>query len=248
MGKVSLEMRNITKVFPGVKALDDVSIKAYPGETLALLGENGAGKSTLMKILSGFYPSGSFDGKIFVDGSEMSFATTSQSEKAGIAMIYQELNMHNDITVAENLFLGHWRKKSFGIVNWKAIYEDSRQYLEMVGLSGVSPDAPLRTLNPSQQQLVAIAKALTANPKILVLDEPTAALSEEESENLYKILEDLKAGGLTCLLISHKLDEVFAQVQGEGLERFAVDEDQRVEIGIPVADGVPEHEHGNDGL
>ncbi|MDO4343675.1 MAG: sugar ABC transporter ATP-binding protein [Eubacteriales bacterium] len=223
MSRVTLEMSHITKRFPGVTALDDVSIKAYEGETLALLGENGAGKSTLMKILSGFYPAGSYDGEIRVDGKKAAFMNTSQSEKAGIAMIYQELNMHNEITVAENLFLGHWRKNKWGAIDWKGLYQEAGNYLETVGLGFVKPDAPLRTLNPSQQQLVAIAKALTADPEILVLDEPTAALSEEESENLYRILEKLKANGLTCLLISHKLDEVFAHAQ-----RMVVMRDGRV--------------------
>ena len=111
MEKVTLQMEHITKRFPGVLALDDVSIHAYAGETLALLGENGAGKSTLMKILSGFYPAGSYEGEIKINGEKAAFSNTAQSEKAGIAMIYQELNMHNDITVAENLFLGHWKKK-----------------------------------------------------------------------------------------------------------------------------------------
>ena len=210
MEKVTLQMEHITKRFPGVLALDDVSIHAYAGETLALLGENGAGKSTLMKILSGFYPAGSYEGEIKINGEKAAFSNTAQSEKAGIAMIYQELNMHNDITVAENLFLGHWKKKKNGTIDWKAINSDSVKYLAMVGLKEINPKALLRTLNPSQQQLVAIAKALTGAPQILVLDEPTASLSEEESENLYQIVEDLKKNGITCLLISHKLDEVFA--------------------------------------
>lgn len=223
MNKIILEMSHITKRFPGVTALNDVSIKAYEGETLALLGENGAGKSTLMKILSGLYPAGSYEGEIRIEGEKAEFSNTSQSEKSGIAMIYQELNMHNEITVAENLFLGHWKKNRFGVIDWPAVYEESRQYLDMVGLSFVRPDMLLRMLNPSQQQLVAIAKALTGNPRILVLDEPTASLSEEESENLYGILDSLKRKNLTCLLISHKLDEVFAHS-----ERIAVMRDGRL--------------------
>ncbi len=210
MDKIILEMSHITKRFPGVTALKDVSIEAYEGETLALLGENGAGKSTLMKILSGLYPTGSYEGEIRIRGKKVEFSNTGQSEKSGIAMIYQELNMHNEITVAENLFLGHWKKTRFGTIDWQAVYEDSEKYLNMVGLSSISPDTLLRTLNPSQQQLTAIAKALTGKPGILVLDEPTASLSEEESENLYRILDSLKKKHLTCLLISHKLDEVFA--------------------------------------
>ena len=210
MNPVVLEMKHITKRFPGVIALKDVCIQAHESETLALLGENGAGKSTLMKILSGFYPAGSYDGEICINSEKVEFSNTSQSEKSGIAMIYQELNMHNELTVAENLFLGHWKRNRFGVIDWKAIYHDALEYLEMVGLSQIRPDEPLRSLNPSQQQLVAIAKALTEHPKILVLDEPTAALSEEESQNLFRILERLKQQKLTCLLITHKLDEVFA--------------------------------------
>ncbi len=205
-----LEMRHITKRFSGVMALDDVTLCVRRGETLALLGENGAGKSTLMKILSGFYPAGSFEGEILLEGKKKEFANTSQSEKNGISMIYQELNMHNELTVAENLFLGHWKKNRAGIVDWKALRRDAKQYLDMVGLSFVQPSVKLLTLNPSQQQLVAIAKALANHPRILVLDEPTAALSEEESENLYAIIHRLNQEGITCLLISHKLDEVFA--------------------------------------
>ena len=124
-------MSHITKRFPGVTALDDVSIEAYEGETLALLGENGAGKSTLMKILSGLYPAGSYEGEIRIKGKKTEFSNTSQSEKNGIAMIYQELNMHNEITVAENLFLGHWKKNRFGVIDWPAVYEDSKKFLDM---------------------------------------------------------------------------------------------------------------------
>lgn len=204
-----LEMRHITKRFSGIMALNDVNLCAKRGETLALLGENGAGKSTLMKILSGFYPEGSFEGEIWLEGKKVSFANTSQSEKSGISMIYQELNMHNELTVAENLFLGHWKKNRLGTIDWKALQRDARRYLDMVGLSFVQPAAKLLTLNPSQQQLVAIAKALAGKPRILVLDEPTAALSEEESDNLYAIIHKLNSEGITCLLISHKLDEVF---------------------------------------
>lgn len=209
MADTVLEMRHITKRFSGVMALNDVNLCAKRGETLALLGENGAGKSTLMKILSGFYPEGSFDGEIWLEGKRVSFANTSQSEKSGISMIYQELNMHNELTVAENLFLGHWKKNRLGMIDWKALQRDACRYLDMVGLSFVQPAAKLLTLNPSQQQLVAIAKALAGNPRILVLDEPTAALSEEESDNLYAIIHRLNSEGITCLLISHKLDEVF---------------------------------------
>lgn len=132
-----LEMRHITKRFSGIMALNDVNLCAKRGETLALLGENGAGKSTLMKILSGFYPEGSFEGEIWLEGKKVSFANTSQSRKKRVSMIYQELNMHNELTVAENLFLGHWKKNRLGTIDWKALQRDARRYLDMVGLSFV---------------------------------------------------------------------------------------------------------------
>lgn len=208
MAEKIMEMRHITKTFPGVKALDDVSIEAYAGEMLALCGENGAGKSTLMKILSGSYPFHSYQGEIFVNGQACSFQNTAQSEKAGIAMIYQEISMHLDETVAENVFLGRWPRKK-GIVDWEAMRRQTREYLEMLHIQ-IDPMEILRNLNASQQQLVSIARALSKRPKILVLDEPTSSLTTTESERLFKILHHLKAQGIASILISHKLDEVFA--------------------------------------
>jgi len=201
-----LEMREITKKFPGVLALDHVSIEAYPSEMLALCGENGAGKSTLMKVLSGSYPAGSYEGEICVDGKECRFDSTAQSEKAGIAMIYQEISMHLDESVAENVFLGRWPQKR-GRVDWAEMNEQTGKYLEMLGLS-LSPADMLRNLNASQQQLVSIARALSKNPRILVLDEPTSSLTTRESERLFEILHRLKGRGIASILISHKLDEV----------------------------------------
>ncbi len=206
--KKVLEMRNITKTFPGVIALDNVSFEAYEGEILALCGENGAGKSTLMKILSGSYPDSSYKGEIWVSGEKCVFQNSAQSEKAGIAMIYQEISMHLDMSVAENLFLGRWPMKGRR-VDWKKIHEDTGSYLEMVGLD-VDSHMLLRNLSASQQQLVSIARALSKNPKILVLDEPTSPLTATESEILFDILHRLKAQGIASILISHKLDEVFA--------------------------------------
>lgn len=203
-----LEMVEITKRFPGVVALDKVSFEAYEGEILALCGENGAGKSTLMKILSGSYPAGTYEGEIRVAGKPCRFQNTAQSEKAGIAMIYQEISMHLDMTVAENLFLGRWPKKS-GIVNWNALCRQAKAHLELVGLE-IDPEEPLRSLSASQQQLVSIARALSKNPRILVLDEPTSPLTATESEKLFAILHRLKNQGIAGILISHKLDEVFA--------------------------------------
>lgn len=202
-----LEMHSITKEFPGVRALDGVSFEAYKGEILALCGENGAGKSTLMKILSGSYPASSYEGEIFVDGQRCVFQNAAQSEQSGIAMIYQEISMHLDMSIAENIFLGRWPRKGHHI-DWKQLYADAKKYLDIVELA-VDPTDTLRNLGTSQQQLVAIARALSKNPKILVLDEPTSPLTSNESDNLFHILRRLKQQGTSSILISHKLDEVF---------------------------------------
>ena len=164
---VILEMKDITKRFPGVLALDHVSFRAYKGEILALCGENGAGKSTLMKILSGSYPENSYEGEIFVDGERCHFMNPAQSEKTGIGMIYQEISMHLDLTIAENIFIGRWPMKK-GTVDWKLMNKNAREYLALVGLD-IEPDKILRQLGASQQQLVSIARALSKDPKILVL-------------------------------------------------------------------------------
>lgn len=207
MTETVLKMEHITKVFPGVKALNDVCLEAYKGEILSIVGENGAGKSTLMKILSGSYAYDSFQGEIEVNGKKVQFKNTKQSEEAGIAMIYQELNMHLDLNVAENLFLGRW--KQFGRnIKWNKLYEAAESYLDMVQLS-VDTTEILRNLNASKQQLIAIARALSSDPKLLILDEPTASLTEAESKRLFEIMLQLKEKGYTCVLISHKLDEVF---------------------------------------
>lgn len=208
MAETVLKMEHITKKFPGVTALNDVCLEAYRGEILSIVGENGAGKSTLMKILSGSFPCDTYQGKIEVNGKGVQFKTTKQSEDAGIAMIYQELNMHLDLNVAENLFLGKWGR--FGKnIRWDKLHEAAENYLKMVQLP-VSTTEILRNLSASRQQLVAIARALSRNPQILILDEPTASLTESESGRLFEIMLQLKEKGYTCVLISHKLDEVFA--------------------------------------
>ena len=191
---VILEMKDITKRFPGVLALDHVSFRAYKGEILALCGENGAGKSTLMKILSGSYPENSYEGEIIVDGKPCHFMNPAQSEKAGIGMIYQEISMHLDMTIAENMFIGRWPMKN-KTVDWKKMNDDAKEYLELVGLE-IEPDKILRQLGASQQQLVSIARALSKEPKILVLDEPTSPLTQKESARLFEILHNLKIRGL----------------------------------------------------
>ena len=206
MSERILEMRNITKSFGGVAAIKDVSLELFKGEILTIVGENGAGKSTLMKVLSGSYPASSYEGKIFVDNRERRFMTPADSEKAGIAMIYQEISMHLDASIAENIFLGKLPATS-GVINWNKVNELAKTYTDMVGLN-VSVKQTLRKLSASQQQLVAIARALSRDPKILVLDEPTSSLTENEVDTLFAILFQLRERGISCIYISHKLKEV----------------------------------------
>ena len=202
-----LEMDKITKEFPGVKALDEVSFNVKKGEVHALCGENGAGKSTLMKVLSGLYPSGTFSGEIRVNGEKQEYQKIKDSENAGIAIIYQELALIPEMTVAENLFLGSEPTK-MGFINANKLYKDSVYWLAKVGLN-IRPDVKVSSLGIGQQQLVEIAKALAKNADILILDEPTAALTGSEVEILINILERLRNEGVTCIYISHKLEEVF---------------------------------------
>ncbi|RXZ84012.1 xylose ABC transporter ATP-binding protein [Paenibacillaceae bacterium] len=206
---IALEMQQITKEFPGVKALNNVTFQVGKGEIHALIGENGAGKSTLMKVLSGLYPAGSYDGSIHINGEKQQFHTIKDAENAGIAIIYQELALAKNMTVAENIFLGN-EPKRFGIVHWDRIYQESERWLAQVGLKGIKPDALTGTLGVGQQQLVEIAKALAKKAHILILDEPTAALTEYEVDILLNILRKFKQEGVTCIYISHKLTEVFS--------------------------------------
>ncbi|MCD9186486.1 MAG: xylose ABC transporter ATP-binding protein [Pyrinomonadaceae bacterium] len=203
-----LEMKQITKEFPGVKALDGVTFDLSAGEFHSLVGENGAGKSTLMKTLSGVYPFGSYGGDIVVDGQVQQFKTVRDAENAGIAIIFQELSLVKELTVGENIFLGK-EPARFGIINWAELYQKASKLLKDLHLA-IDPRTPVGNLGIGQQQLVEIAKALSQKAKILVLDEPTAALTESEVETLFKILTDLKARGVGMIYISHKLDEVFA--------------------------------------
>ncbi len=202
-----LEMRQITKEFPGVKALDGVTMDLIAGEFHSLVGENGAGKSTLMKVLSGVYPYGTYGGDIVVEGEVKHFANIRQAEDAGIAIIFQELSLVKELTVAENIFLGK-EPQRFGVINWAEVYQKSSQLLKDLNLP-LNPRTKVGNLGIGQQQLVEIAKALSQKAKILVLDEPTAALTESEVETLFTILKDLKSRGVGMIYISHKLDEVF---------------------------------------
>ncbi len=202
-----LEMRQITKEFPGVKALDGVTFDLSAGEFHALVGENGAGKSTLMKVLSGVYPFGTYGGDIAVDGETKRFATIREAEKAGISIIFQELSLVKELTVGENIFLGQ-EPARFGVINWSELYHRASKLLRDLHLD-IDPRTPVGNLGIGQQQLVEIAKALSKDARILVLDEPTAALTESEVETLFTILRSLKQRGVGMIYISHKLDEVF---------------------------------------
>jgi ABC-type sugar transport system ATPase subunit len=207
MSDFILEMRKVTKTFPGVKALEDVTFNVRKGEVHALIGENGAGKSTLMKILSGVYPHGSYSGEIVLDGQVQTFAGLRDSEHAGIAIIFQELALVKQMTIAENLFLGAELRKARGIIDWNRTFHETARALKQVGLR-LNPAARVVDLGVGSQQLVEIAKALSKNARLLILDEPTAALTESEADNLLRILGALKEKGVTCIYISHRLREI----------------------------------------
>ena len=206
MSEFILEMNHVTKAFGAVKALKDVSINLMPNEILAICGENGAGKSTLMKVLSGAYAHGSYTGDILVAGVSKKFMNTADSSAAGIEMIYQEISVHLDLTVAENIFLGRVPVKN-GVVQWKKMNAEAKTYLDMVGLD-LPVTMKMRDLSASQCQMVSIARALSRNPKILVLDEPTSPLTEREVEALFQILFRLRDSGISCIYISHKMKEI----------------------------------------
>jgi putative multiple sugar transport system ATP-binding protein len=203
-----LEMRGITKEFPGVRALDNVSFKVGHGKIQGLVGENGAGKSTLMKVLSGVYPYGTYTGDILFEGNSQQFSGINSSERVGIAIIYQELALIPHMTVYENIFLGH-ELSHRGLVDWNETIRRAREMLDVVHLD-VNPATLVSNLSVSQQQLVEIAKALSKNVKLLILDEPTSALNENESKNLLDLIRSLRDQGITSVLISHKLREVIA--------------------------------------
>lgn len=201
-----LEMRNITKEFPGVKALDQVNFQVEAGEIHCLVGENGAGKSTLMKVLSGVFPHGDYEGDILVKDAIQTFKGIKDSEAQGIVIIYQELALIPELPIYENIFLGH-EKVSNKIINWNEQIEVSERYLDLVNLH-VLPATKVKDIGVGKQQLVEIAKALSKDVKILILDEPTAALNDEESLNLLRLLRELKKDGVTSIMITHKLKEV----------------------------------------
>lgn len=203
-----IRLEGITKTFSGVKALEEVSLRVKAGEILALVGENGAGKSTLMKILSGNYPAGTFTGKIFRNNREVSFQSPQEAEAAGISIIHQELSAFAHLSVAENLFVGHWPKK-WGMVDWAKLQVDAQKLLDLVGAK-CSPTEKMSEQSVGTQQLIEIAKALSRNSEVLILDEPTSALTSQETENLFRLLKKLKSEGRGLVYISHKMEEIYS--------------------------------------
>ncbi|WP_022910537.1 multiple monosaccharide ABC transporter ATP-binding protein [Aestuariimicrobium kwangyangense] len=251
-GDTLLAMRHITKTFPGVKALDDVNLTVRRGEIHAICGENGAGKSTLMNVLSAVYPHGSYEGEIEFDGKPASFSNIRQSEAAGIAIIHQELALIPELSIAENIFLGN-ELASSGVINWNRSELEASRLLARVGLVE-NPKTPIKNIGVGKQQLVEIAKAMSKNVKLLILDEPTAALNETDSAHLLDLLRDLRSRGVTCIMISHKLNEITALADsitilrdGKTVESFPVtadiDENRVIRgmVGRPLSSRFPDH-------
>ncbi|MBQ9351984.1 sugar ABC transporter ATP-binding protein [Phyllobacterium sp.] len=201
-----LEMRAISKTFPGVKALNDVNIALFPGEVTALIGENGAGKSTLVKILTGIYQSD--EGEIYIDGKPVTFGNAQDAIDHGVTAIHQETVLFDELSVAENIFIGHAPKTSLGLVNWKGVNARALALLHSLE-SNIDPRTRLKDLSIAQRHLVAIARALSVDARIVIMDEPTAALSRKEVDDLFQIVKRLKAQGKAILFISHKFDEVY---------------------------------------
>lgn len=249
-----LEMKNITKTFPGVKALDNVNMEVKKGTIFSICGENGAGKSTLMKVLSGVYPHGTYTGEIFFDGEEVKFTNIKESEKAGIVIIHQELALIPELSVKENIFLGN-EKLKYGLIDWAYQKKKTLELLKRVRLD-IDPDTPINHLGVGQQQLVEIAKALSKNVKLLILDEPTSALNEDDSANLLELMRELRKEGITCIMISHKLneiaeisDEVIVIRDGKTVRTYSIidgkiDEELIIQsmVGRALENRYPEHE------
>ena len=255
MAKILLEMKNITKTFPGVKALDNVNLQVEEGEIHALVGETGAGKSTLMNVLSGVYPHGSYEGDIIYNGEICKFHDIKESEAKGIVIIHQELALIPNQTIAENMFLGNERGKKFAI-NWDETHALAEKYIKQVGLTE-SSRTYIKDIGVGKQQLVEIAKALAKNAKLLILDEPTSSLNESDSKALLDLMLKLKKEGMTSIIISHKLNEVSyvadkitvvrdgstIETLTKGVDDFSEDRIIRGMVGREIADRFPKR-HG----
>ncbi len=208
MSEIVLEMKNIVKDFPGVRALDQVNFEARSGEVLALMGENGAGKSTLMKVLSGVWPYPTYQGDIYLRGELNRFYSTKDAEASGVAIIYQELNLIPELTVAENIFLDRQITNAFGVINWSKLFAETQRLLDELHIQDFKPTDKVKDLTVGKQQMVEIAKALSKKANVLVFDEPTSALTDKEVEALFEIIRKLKRQGVCMSYISHKMEEL----------------------------------------
>lgn len=254
-GNAILEMRHIVKTFPGVRALDDVDFTVARGEIHAICGENGAGKSTLMKVLSGVHPHGTYEGEIVFDGRECAFSDIKSSEAAGIAIIHQELALSPYLSIAENIFLGNERSR-WGVIDWHRTNARAQEIMAEVGLDE-KPSTRIQDIGVGKQQLVEIAKALVKNARLLILDEPTAALNDDDSAHLLDLMRRLRSQGITCIMISHKLNEIRAVADSTTIirdgktittldmhRRGGVEESEIIRhmVGRPLDNRYPKHE------
>ena len=244
-------MEHITKEFPGVKALDDVNLEVRRGEIHALIGENGAGKSTLMNVLSGQYPYGSYTGKVIYEGKECHYKRLSDSEKDGIVVIHQELALIPMLSIGENMFLGNEIKNKYGVIDWDKTYSEAERHMKMVGLKE-SAQTLIKDIGTGKQQLVEIAKAFSKKVKLLVLDEPTSSLNDEDARMLLDLLKEFKKNGLTSIIITHKLNEIEYVADrctilrdGSTIETLekGVDDMSEARIIKGMVDRYPEREH-----
>ncbi|MGP1589775.1 MAG: ATP-binding cassette domain-containing protein [Oribacterium sp.] len=260
MSDYILEMKNITKEYPGVRALDHVNLQVERGEIYALVGENGAGKSTLMNVLSGTIPHGEYSGEILYNGRVCSFHNIHDSEKLGIVIIHQELALIPELTIAENMFLGNERKNSFGRIDWGETYSRAQAEMRRVGLKERS-DVLIKDIGTGKQQLVEIAKALSKNVKLLILDEPTSSLNEEDSQMLLDMLLEFRKQGLSSIIITHKLNEVAycadhitvlrdgSTIETMGNPEHNIDEERIIRgmVGRELSNRYPAREHNAGG-
>lgn len=256
MADTILEMKSITKEFPGVKALDNVNLEVERGEIHALIGENGAGKSTLMNVLSGTYPVGSYTGEIYYNGELCEFKTLKDSESKGIVIIHQELALIPLLTIGENMFLGNEKKTKTGRIDWDATFNDAEKHMAQVGLHE-SAQTLIKDIGTGKQQLVEIAKAFSKNVKLLILDEPTSSLNDEDAKMLLDLLISFKKEGLTSIIITHKLNEIIycadkatiirdgstIETLVKGVDEFTEDRIIKGMVGRPMEDRYPKREH-----
>ncbi|MCM1251288.1 MAG: sugar ABC transporter ATP-binding protein [Clostridium sp.] len=256
MADIILEMKSITKEFSGIKALDNVNLSVERGEIHALIGENGAGKSTLMNVLSGTYPTGAYTGEIYYNGELCRFKTLKDSEAKGIVIIHQELALIPLLTIGENMFLGNEKKNSLGMIDWVLTYNEAEKHMRQVGLNE-SARTLIKDIGTGKQQLVEIAKAFSKNVKLLILDEPTSSLNDEEAKRLLDLLMEFKKNGLTSIMITHKLNEIIycadkatiirdgacIETLVKGVDEFNENRIIKGMVGRPMNDRYPSREH-----